>query len=230
MASFSMSSHSMSSLSDGQSQHSSSPSMLASRCFPIADCRIVPKRLSIYSSHPSGFSLTDVTEEEIDVAFSFPSGTSAQSILNQCKHNDTVCVITGSSNTSECKISGKLDNCCRTLHELLRGEMHRLKQCQSKTISVNNPTEWSQMVGNHGCINKAIRHISGAVVWINDADSFPKWCTIKGFPKQIQVAEELIERAKQGQGKELASRATAQNILTRLKRDLEDLCNFVFMD
>eukprot|EP00731_Ephydatia_muelleri_P024083 Em0016g354a len=198
------SSHSMGSISDrcGQTPHSSSPSI----------------------------NLADVLEEDIDVTFSFPSDTSAQSILNKCKTNDTVCVITGSSNTFECKISGKLDNCCRTLQGVLRCEMHRLKQCKSKNISVNDPTEWSQMVGSDGCINKAIRHLSGAALWISDSDSFPKSCCIKGFPKQIQVAEELIKRAKWGQGKELTSEATAQNIFIRLKRDLEDLCHFVFME
>ena len=164
------------------------------------------------------------------MVFTFPCSVSAQSIMDICRHAHTTCVITGLHNTSECKISGPLDNCCRTLHGLLKSEMHKSKQSHSKSISVSDPREWSQLVGSNGCINKAIRHLSGATVWIDEGESFPKNCSIKGFPKQVQVAEELIERAKQGEGKDLTTEATAENSLVRLKKDLEELCHFVFID
>lgn len=175
-------------------------------------------------------SLLDISENEIDVAFSFPSDTSAQSIMSLCKREHTLCVITSSSSISECKVSGRLDSCCRTLQGVLKREMKRLKQCQRKTISISDQNEWNQTVGAKGCVNKAIRYLSGATVWISESESFPKSCNIEGFPKQVQVAEELIERAKLGQRKGLEHEATAENVLARIKRDLEEFCHFVFID
>ena len=171
----------------------------------------------------------DVLEdEEADVAFYFPISISVQNIMDQCAHEQTVCTITRSHDRAECKISGRLENCCRTLHGLLNDEMHRLKQCKKKTVTINDTREWSQLVGINGCINKAIRHLSGACVWIEESGSFPKSCTIKGFPEQVQVAEKLIEKAQQGRGKDLTMEATHENILARLKNDLEKFCHFEF--
>ena len=123
------------------------------------------------------------------------------------------------------KIKGRIQDCCKTLHALLQNEERRSSRICRNKISIERHDQWGMVVGRNGCVNKAIMKLSGAKVRIEDKISYPKTCNITGFCKQVKVAERLLRRAMNGE--DVVAEATPENVLARLKDDL-NMCGFKF--
>ena len=124
------------------------------------------------------------------------------------------------------KVCGRILDCCKLL-DTLRQKQSRSPRMSSKTIPIKSQDQWDRVVGTKGCVHKAIMKLSGAKVKINNSESYPKMCTIRGFHGQVAEAEKLIERALKGD--DIVTETTPENILACLKKDLEMYGAFKFL-
>lgn len=158
--------------------------------------------------------------ESIQLVFQNAGGSQIDVLKLQGKGKATIRLIP----QDRFEVRGKIKDCCQLLDKLLRQARRSSSKRACKEISITGQQQWNMVVGTSGCIHKAITSLSGAKVTIADSLSFPKACTIEGFCGQVTTAETLIQRALEGE--DILLEATHENILSRLKKDLEKLCAF----
>lgn len=123
-------------------------------------------------------------------------------------------------------INGNFACCYDVLNKYLKQKFNTSQNILSKLVTIENRHQWGQVVGPDACINKAIKNLSGAEVWIENVKDYPMPCHVTGLPEQVEMAEELLRRAMQGD--DIVKEATAENILSRIKKDLVQFCGFQF--
>lgn len=178
------------------------------------------RRSRAYSS-PSPFTGTDDIDDQLPIVLVFETtGPIDIQTFQQAQ------VSIENIALNKFKVCGRILDCCKLL-DTLRQKQSRSPRMSSKTIPIKSQDQWDRVVGTKGCIHKAITRLSGAKVKINNSESYPKMCTIRGFYGQVVEAEKLIERALKGD--DIVTEATPENILACHKKDLEMCGAFKFL-
>ena len=172
---------------------------------------------STSSSSPFTDICIDIDDPEPIIEFVFETTGASLIDIQALEQQANVSIETIESNNF--KVRGSRQHCCKLLDILRAREQSRSPRMSSKKIPIESQDQWGMIIGTKGRIHKAIMKLSGAKVKIDDSESYPKMCTIRGFCGQVMAAEKLIQRALKGE--DIVTEATPESILACLKRDLE---------
>ena len=168
-------------------------------------------------------------ETETHLLFFCPNNIALNDLQSLAKGTTTNVQILSPRTSSGCVravIRGSIASCCEILSKHLKQRLHSSQNIVKKSVVIENGHQWGQVVGTNGCVNKAIKSLSGANVWIEESDIYPRSCHVQGHPKQVKMAEELLRRTMEGE--DILKEATTQNILSQVKKDLIEFCGFQF--
>ena len=171
-------------------------------------------------------SSTETEETELILVFFCPSNAleGLQSLVKETDIRIQVLSTLTSSGSVRATIKGSLTHCCEVLSEYLKQQQQQFHNLVHTLVTIENRLQWIRVVGKNGCVNKAIKNLSGAEVTVDNSKDFPMNCHVIGLPEQVKMAEELLKRTIEGGNVE----ATPHNILPRIKNELVELCGFQF--
>lgn len=190
------------------------------------------RQSSGFRRHSNNLDIRD--DNETQLVF-FCSETAANDLQGLAKGTSAEIKILSSrlvslSPMGEVMIRGTKGCCCEVLSKYLTQKLSSSQCVSKKSVPIDNQHQFGQVVGQSGCVHKAIKSLSGADMWIGDCDSnteiYPKTCHVKGHPVQVKKAEGLLRRAMQGD--DITREATPHNILLRIRTDLTEFCGFQF--
>ena len=177
--------------------------------------------------HPVTVNMCD--ETEIQLVFFCPNDIALNELRSLAKGTTTYIQILSphtSSGSVRAVIHGSSASCCEILSRYSKQKLHSSQSIIKKSVTIENRHQWGQVVGSNGSVNKAIKNLSGANVWIEDAGAYPRTCHVQGHPQQVRMAEDLLRRTMQGE--DILKEATPDNILLQIKKDLIEICGFQF--
>eukprot|EP00731_Ephydatia_muelleri_P024082 Em0016g353a len=178
-------------------------------------------------NRPPSSHMCDETETQL--LFFCPNNIALNDLQSLAKGTTTNVQILSPRTSSGCVravIRGSIAACCEILSKHLKQRLHSSQNIVKKSVVIENGHQWGQVIGKNGCVNKAIKSLSGANVWIEESDIYPRSCHVQGHPKQVKMAEELLRRTMEGE--DILKEATMQNILSQVKKDLIEFCGFQF--
>ena len=177
--------------------------------------------------HPVIVNMRD--ETEIQLVFFCPNDIALNELQSLAKGTTTNIQILSphtSSGSVRAVIRGSGASCCEIFSRYSKQKLHSSQSIIKKSVTIENRHQWGQVVGSNGSVNKAIKNLSGANVWIEDSDAYPRTCHVQGHPQQVRMAEDLLRRTMQGE--DILKEATPDNILLQIKKDLIEICGFQF--